>query len=243
VLVLAASLLAIRYSLERERETMPITTFTELQQAIEDYLVRSNTELNGRTADFIALFEGHLNRTLRVADMMATAGPAFTQNIGLSAGAGALPGDCLEWLQLSWSDGTRSCDLRYVEPNSEEWRLRYRPFGDPSLFTIVNSTFYLRPYRPGVLTFFYYKAIPALATSSTNWLLQRSPDVYLNGSLAEAYRYLKDDARANDLMALVNADLAVLTGERDSNKVARRPPRQAEFEGQAAARNSATGAA
>jgi hypothetical protein len=221
---------------------MPITTFTELQQAIEDYLVRSNTELNGRTADFIALFEGHLNRTLRVADMMATAGPAFTQNVGLSAGAGALPGDCLEWLQLSWSDGTRSCDLRYVEPNSEEWRFRYRPFGDPSLFTIVNSTFYLRPYRPGVLTFFYYKAIPALATSSTNWLLQRSPDDYLNGSLAEAYRYLKDDARANDLMALVNADLAVLTGERDSNKVARRPPRQAELEGQAAARSLPTGA-
>ena len=54
---------------------MPITTFTELQQAIEEYLVRSNTELNGRTADFIALFEGHLNRTLRVADMMTTAGP------------------------------------------------------------------------------------------------------------------------------------------------------------------------
>jgi len=222
---------------------MPITTFNELTAAIEDYLVRSNTELNGRTADFIALFEGHLNRTLRVADMMATAGPAFTQNVGLSAGAGALPGDCLEWLQLSWSDGARSCDLRYVEPNSEDWRFRYRPFGDPSLFTIVNSTFYLRPYRPGVLTFFYYKAIPALATSSTNWLLQRSPDVYLNGSLALAYRYLKDEARANDLMALVNADLAVLTGERDSNKVARRPPRQAEFEGQAAARNSATGAA
>jgi hypothetical protein len=222
---------------------MPITNYTELQQAIEDYLVRSNTELNGRTADFIALFEGHLNRTLRVADMMATAGPTFTQNIGLSAGGGALPGDCLEWLQLSWSDGTRSCDLRYVEPNSEEWRFRYRPFGDPSLFTIVNATFYLRPYRPGVLTFFYYKAIPALATSSTNWLLQRSPDVYLNGSLAEAYRYLKDDARANDLMALVNADLAVLAGERDSNKVARRPTRQAELAGQAAARNPATGAA
>ena len=133
---------------------MPITTYTELQQAIEEYLVRSNTELNGRTADFIALFEGHLNRTLRVADMMTTAGPVFTQNVGLSAGAGALPGDCLEWLQMSWSDGARSCDLRYVEPNSEEWRLRYRPFGDPSLFTIVNSTFYLRPHRPGVLTFF-----------------------------------------------------------------------------------------
>ena len=44
-------------------------------------------------------------------------------------------------------------------------------------------------------------------------------------------------------MALVNADLAVLAGERDSNKVARRPPRQAELEGIAAARSPSTEAA
>src|SRR5262245_46458623 len=222
---------------------MPITTFNELQQAIEEYLARTDTELNARTVDFIALFEGRLNRTLRVADMMAIASPTLSA-FGTGSGSAGMPGDYLEWLQLTWTDGTRSADLRYVEPNSEEWRLRYRPFGDPSLFTVIASTLFLRPYRAGVLTFAYYKAIPALSVGNpTNWLLQRSPDVYLNGSLAEAYRYLKDEVRANDLMALVNADLAVLTGERDSNKVARRPPRQAELAGQAAARNPATGAA
>src|SRR5262245_55404752 len=130
---------------------MPITTFSELQQAIEEYLVRSNTELDGRTADFIALFEGHLNRTLRVADMMTTAGPTFTQNIGLSAGVGALPGDCLEWLQMSWSDAARSCDLRYVEPNSEEWRFRDRPSGDRSRLPPVRSPFHCRRSLPAVL--------------------------------------------------------------------------------------------
>jgi len=35
----------------------------------------------------------------------------------------------------------------------------------------------------------------------------------------------------------------VLGGERDTNKVARRPARQAELEGQAAARNPVTGPA
>jgi hypothetical protein len=223
---------------------MPLTTFTELIAAIEDYVVRSNSELNARTADFVALFEGRLNRTLRVNDMIATAGPGFSQNVGVSAGSGLLPGDYLEWLQMTWSNGTRSADLRYVEPNSEEWRFRYRPFGDPSVFTIISPSFLLRPYAAGVLTFYYYKAIPALSLANpTNWLLQRSPDLYLNGALAEAYRYLKNEQRANELMALVNADLAVLTGERDSNKVARRPPRQAELEGIAAARSPATGPA
>lgn len=223
---------------------MSITNYTELQQAVADWLTRDGTtELGGRVPDFIALLEGRLNRSLRVADMMATAGPSMSQNTGLSAGAGSLPADYLEWAQMTWSDGTNIADLRYVEPDSEEWRFRYRPFGNPSLFTIIASTFYVRPYVGGVLTLFYYKAIPALATNSTNWLLTRSPDVYLNGSLAEAYRYLKDEKRVNDLMALVNADLAVLTGERDSNKVPRRPQRQAELAGQAAARSPATGPA
>jgi hypothetical protein len=220
---------------------MSITNYTELQQTIEEYLVRNSTELNGRTPDFITLFEGKLNRTLRVANMMALQGLTLTQ-FGPSDGTAAVPGDYLEWLQATWGNGSRTSDLRYVEPNSEEWRFRYRPFGDPSLFTVIAATLFVRPYRAGSITFMYYKAIPALATNATNWLLQRSPDVYLNGSLAEAYRYLKDDARANDLMALVNADLAVLAGERDTNKVVRRPPRQAELEGQAAARNPATGA-
>jgi hypothetical protein len=223
---------------------MAITTFAELKAAIEDYLVRTNAQLNARTEDFIALFEGRLNRTVRVADMQQVAGmtPAFSG--GDNSGAASLPADYLEWTQASWTDGTNIADLRYVEPDSEDWRFRYRPFGLPSMFTIVGSTFFMRPYRTGVITFYYYHAIPPLAPNATNWLLARSPDLYLHGSLMEAYRYLKDEKRAADLLPLVNADMAALIGEKDANKVARRQTqRQAEIAGIAQSRNPMTGAA
>jgi hypothetical protein len=45
---------------------MAITTFAELKAAIEDYLVRTNAQLNARTEDFIALFEGRRRKRLSV---------------------------------------------------------------------------------------------------------------------------------------------------------------------------------
>ena len=130
--------------------SMTITNFSELKAAIEDYLVRTNTQLNARTEDFIALFEGRLNRTLRVADMQKVGGmtPAFSG--GDNSGAASLPADYLEWTQASWTDGTNVADLRYVEPDSEDWRFRYRPFGLPSMFTIIGTTFFMRPHRAGM---------------------------------------------------------------------------------------------
>ena len=42
----------------------------------------------------------------------------------------------------------------------------------------------------------YFQKIPALSTETTsNWLLDRHPDVYLYGSLVEAQPYLHNDKR------------------------------------------------
>jgi hypothetical protein len=42
----------------------------------------------------------------------------------------------------------------------------------------------------------YYKKIPALSASvATNWLLQRSQDLYLYGSLIQAEAFLQNDER------------------------------------------------
>jgi hypothetical protein len=208
---------------------MAITNYTELQAALADYLIRS--DLTARIPDFIALCEGRLNRTLRVRDMETSFG------LVMAAGSGALPGDYLEWISAQWI-GSRTADLRYVEPNSEEWQRRYRPSGDPAMFTILAGALKLRPVLPGNVTLYYYRSIPALATASTNWLLARSPDIYLNGSLAEAYRFVKDEKRTNELLTLVGNDTAALIQEADSNKVGRRAQRAAEIESIAQARNS-----
>jgi hypothetical protein len=129
-----------------KRQPMAITNYTELQAALADYLIRS--DLTVRIPDFIALCEGRLNRTLRVRDMETSFG------LVMAAGSGALPGDYLEWISAQWI-GPRTADLRYVEPNSEEWQRRYRPSGDPAMFTILAGALKLRPVLPGNVTLYY----------------------------------------------------------------------------------------
>jgi hypothetical protein len=200
---------------------MAISTYTELQTAVSDYLARS--DLTAYVPNFIALAESRMNRVLRVRDMETDA------SITMTAGSGPLPSGYLEWLAATWN-GTTDQDLRYVEPNSEEWRYRYRPGGNPMVFTILGSNIKIKPVVTGNLSMTYYMAIPALASNSTNWLLTRSPDVYLNYSLAEAYIFIKDPTTAKDFMSLANEESNRMVTDSDSNKVARRPSRKAELE-------------
>ena len=66
---------------------MSITTYSELQQAIADWLERA--DLTARIPDFIALFEATANRRLRLRQQEAVA------SLTPSAGAAALPADFL----------------------------------------------------------------------------------------------------------------------------------------------------
>jgi hypothetical protein len=192
---------------------MSITNYTTLQAAIADYVARS--DLTASIPDFIALAEARFNRVLRVRDMEALS------SLTLTTGAATLPTDYIEWLSAQWV-GTRTQDLRYVEPDSEDWRRRYRPNGDPQLFTIMAGKVIIRPITTGSLAFYYYQKIPALATASTNWLLTKSPDLYLYTALSEAMQYVKDDARRDAYTAIATNALTALIGEADSNKLARR---------------------
>jgi hypothetical protein len=200
---------------------MAISTYTELQTAVSDYLARS--DLTAYVPNFISLAESRMNRDLRVRDMETSA------SVTMTAGSGSLPSGYLEWLSATWN-GSTDQDLRYVEPNSEEWRYRHRPGGNPMVFTILAGNIKIKPVVTGNLTLVYYSSIPALASNSTNWLLTRSPDVYLNYSLAEAYIFIKDPTTAKDYMSLAKSEAERMVMDGDSNKVARRPSRKAELE-------------
>ena len=95
---------------------MAITNYTELQSALADYLIRS--DLTARIPDFIALCEGRLNRTLRVRDMETSFGITMGSRVGRLAGRLPRMDFSAQWV------GVRTADLRYVEPNSEEWQKR-----------------------------------------------------------------------------------------------------------------------
>jgi hypothetical protein len=61
----------------------------------------------------------------------------------------------------------------------------------PRIYTIEGSNILVRPVNDTALELLYNQKTAALS-GSLNWLYTNYPDVYLAGSLVEAYQYLKD---------------------------------------------------
>jgi len=188
---------------------MAISNYTELQSAVADFIARS--DLDAKIPDFIAIAEARLSHALRAHEMQATSTGSLT------AGVIALPSDYVEWLSARWV-GARTQDLAYVEPDSPEWRFRFRPNGDPQMFTIMAGNVEVRPIQTGNLKLYYYQSIPALASNSTNWLLTKCPDIYLYTSLGEANIYMKDEQRAGEYLAMAKNEAEKVSLAADASK-------------------------
>ena len=182
---------------------MAIATYSDLKARIADFIARA--DLTDVIPEFITLAESRLSRSIRAQEMQTTT------DITLSSGVGDLPADYQEWVSVQFipSGSQNGGDLAYVEPDSPEWRFRYRPNGDPQMFTIMNNDVYTRPAGVGDARLFYYKTLTSEALSdsnTTNWLLTKCPDMYLNTCLAEYSIYMKDDARAAQFLTLAKVE-------------------------------------
>lgn len=169
---------------------MSFSTYSDLQTSVGNYLARS--DLTSVIPDFVTLFETEANRRLRVRQMMVT------QSTTPSSGQFALPSDYLAHVNLRWT-GSPIADLEYVHPTQFANLYSDQPASTPpKLFTIYGTTdstgiVKFTPSDTTALDFTYYQKVTALSTSNTsNWLLAAHPDVYLAGSLSEAYFYTKD---------------------------------------------------
>lgn len=176
-----------------------ITDYNSLLAAGADYLNRA--DLTDQMPAFVALSETQFNRELRVRDMMIRADT--TSDLELVQ----LPDDWLEHYSLivppgppSSPQGFAPVPLRYMAER-ETNAYNARGFGQPGVpvgYTIIGNTIELVPAPTGNvdLKMVYYQRIPALsATNPTNWLLAKSPDLYLYATITNAQPYLKDDAR------------------------------------------------
>lgn len=166
--------------------------YAELKQAVEDWL--NKPEIVEAVPTFITLAEARFNRELRVNAMLARQTATATSDYV------ELPSD---WLQHSSIVVTSPNDvvssLNYVSPDEYYDIRKDRSTGTPRYYTIINSDIVLYPAPVGATTMeiTYYKKIPALSDSNTsNWLLDRSPDLYLYATLLAAEPYLQNDARA-----------------------------------------------
>lgn len=175
---------------------LDLTTYDGLLLSVADYLNRE--DLVGQIPAFVLLCEAQFNRELRFRDMQIRAS-ATSSNENVE-----LPSDWLEHYSLVLDDST-GWPLRYMSEKESNDIKAARSNGSssipgqPSGYTVIGNMIELIPAPGGDvdLKMVYYQRIPALnsTTQTTNWLLTKSPDLYLYGTLLQAEPYLHNDQR------------------------------------------------
>lgn len=195
---------------------MAITTYSELQQAIADWMNRG--DLSAVIPSFIANAEARLNRRIRCRAMETT------ENLTLNSdGEASVPSDFLEEKTLMVAS-TPETWPEYVESDAPEFLYKYRPYSGPQYWTIMGTTIKVKPAFNGAAVLYYFQRIPALSGSNTtNWLLTKAPEVYLYATCLEAAMYLKDEAAAVNYTDLMMAAIDELLQEERASKNRRTP--------------------
>lgn len=159
-----------------------IATYSDLLAAVASWTNR--TDLTARIPDFVTLAEARMS-----ADLSSKA-LEREQDATITAGVAPLPDDVLD------ITGLRLVDATYpdVEVTSRE-RLEElkRTAGPIAYAALIGRTLELNALT-GTLRIRAKCRVPALDTNSTNWVLTTFPNVYLFGSLLEAFDFLRDDA-------------------------------------------------
>lgn len=172
---------------------MAITNYTNLQSTIADYLNRD--DLTSVIPVFIQLAEAQMNRDIRHYEMEARstgvqdAGDEYMQ----------VPSTWLENIRAHvQGGGTTPLDLISRAAMADKRAGQEDTSGRPEYYCMADGQFQLYPTPDAEYTIelLFYEKIPALATNSTNWLLEEHPDVYLYGSLIHSAPYLAEDERA-----------------------------------------------
>lgn len=170
---------------------MALSTYSELQAAIADWLNR--TDLTTPIVDFITLAEAEMKRRLRRATESTT--------IYISAGNMNGPSDMAEpiALRLSTSNGYADVPLRLCTPEMLwERRAREGTTGRPTDYAYYDGQLQFAPVPDqsydGILL--YYQQLTPLSDSNTsNAVLTEAPDAYLFGALLQATPYVEHDER------------------------------------------------
>lgn len=170
---------------------MALTTYDELKASVASWINRTN--LTDAIPDFIVIAESRIDDQLRIRQGLVADHELTTV---VDSDAVSLPADWLEF------DGLRIDDapLEFITID----RLRQRSTSGtstPTMYSIRGDKLFLSP-KPGATQYTivcdYYAKLPRLsATNSSNWLLEKNPNIYLYGSLVSAYQYLLNEKMAD----------------------------------------------
>lgn len=196
-----------------------ITDYASLQVAIAENLARS--DLTSFAPDFIQMAENWLNygsdnsEALRCREMEAVT------SLTPTAGVCTLPADYIEYRRVTEIAGVRR-PLTFITPDMADVLYQARSSGLGEKFTIVGSSLYTFPLVSNDVELTYYQALPALSDSTTsNWLLVKSPSTYLRAALVQAAEFVKDDAEAAKQAQMARSLISGLNKSDQMGKYAR----------------------
>lgn len=170
---------------------MPLTTYSELQASVADWLNR--TTLTSQIKDFIAIAESRWQDKLRARDMLART------TLAVSTKYTALPADFLAMESVFANDSfARPLGLLNAEQMAIRRKSTLDVSGTVTDYGIVGGELESFP-TPGSATtldiVYFQKITPLSDGSPTNWLLTKYPDLYLFGALISSAPFLNDDDR------------------------------------------------
>lgn len=193
---------------------MALNSYAALKTSIASFLNRE--DLTAQIPDFITLTEARFNRELRVNSMLQRDYTVATNNFV------TLPSDWLQHVSIVITNpSSYQAALTYVGAEEYYDLLNSGMTGQPRYYTILDNKILLLPAPTSNVTLeiIYYGSIPALSDSNTsNWLLARSPDLYLYGALVQAEAYLQNDERIPLWAAAVEKIIADMSIESERAK-------------------------
>lgn len=181
---------------------MAISTYSELQTAITEWMDRS--DLSGSAVDFITLAEARLNRKIEAVETQATlTGTSASRNVDISSLS------VIEPMNVYLADSA----------GADETEIAIRPAGSfpyddtagfPG-FVAVNggNLTFDRPLDAAYSIRFQYRGRFALSDAApTNDLLTYHPDVYLAASIVWGGVYIADSSKVQGFKALLDEFIA-----------------------------------
>ena len=197
---------------------MAITTYSELLTAVNSHLDRS--DISSFIPDFVVFFESLVNYGddemsfdgLRVRDMVITS----SSNTPDASGDITLATDFLAMDRRVVYQDAHPRGLNFMTAVQMEADYPTTDTGATAFYTIVGNVLRIRPNGTSLVDYDYFQSIPALVTNSTNWLLTKSPQAYLYGTLYFTQIFLENPDGAVGMFKLMRSALG---GIRAADKV------------------------
>lgn len=200
-----------------------ITSYATLKSAVADYLNRQ--DLTSVIPTFIQLAEKEFNRTLRVREMLNRA------QATVEAQYVSIPYGFIEMRNFRVDTPRGWKSLLAMSPEQiDENRTAFNKnnAGEPKGYSLnPNNSIEITPTPDSSYTveMTFYQQIPALSDSNTtNWMLDKNPDLYLFGALLQSAPYLKEDERIGVWSGLYRSLFTDIQAESDRAKYAGSTP-------------------